>query len=143
MKEVFWGLYEEICQCLKDLCNQSSEPTFFKWLMHHITIIVFSCSVASNSETPTDCSSPGSSVHEIFQARILEWVAISFSRGSSWPRDWNHVFLCLLCCRRILYLLTRGEAHHNHNLNHKCEMQVNAQQYVSVRRMLITASETP
>ena len=38
-----------------------------------------------------DCSPPGSSVHEIFQARILEWVAIPFSRGSSWPRDWTHV----------------------------------------------------
>ena len=33
-----------------------------------------------------DCSPPGSSVHEIFQVRILEWVAIHFSRGSSWPR---------------------------------------------------------
>ena len=35
---------------------------------------------------PLDCSLPGFSVHGIFQARILEWVAISFSRGSSWPR---------------------------------------------------------
>ena len=34
-----------------------------------------------------DCSLPGSSVHGIFQARILEWAAISFSRGSSQPRD--------------------------------------------------------
>ena len=34
-----------------------------------------------------DCSLPGSSVHGILQARILEWVAISFSRGSSQPRD--------------------------------------------------------
>ena len=34
---------------------------------------------------PIDCSPPGSSVHGISQARILEWVAISFSRGSSWP----------------------------------------------------------
>ena len=33
-----------------------------------------------------DCSPPGSSVHGIFQARVLEWVAISSSRGSSWPR---------------------------------------------------------
>ena len=32
---------------------------------------------------PIDCSPPGSSVHEIFQVRILEWVAISFSRDSS------------------------------------------------------------
>ena len=36
---------------------------------------------------PMDCSPPGSSVHGILQARILEWVAISLSRGSSWPRD--------------------------------------------------------
>ena len=34
-----------------------------------------------------DCSPPGSSVHGILQARILEWVAISFSRGSSRPRQ--------------------------------------------------------
>ena len=34
-----------------------------------------------------DCSPPGSSVHGILQTRILEWVAIFFSRGSSWPRD--------------------------------------------------------
>ena len=36
---------------------------------------------------PVDCSPPVSSIHGIFQARILEWVAISFSRGSSPPRD--------------------------------------------------------
>ena len=40
---------------------------------------------------PMDCSLPGSSAHGIFQARILEWVAISFSRGSSWPRNQTQV----------------------------------------------------
>ena len=40
---------------------------------------------------PMDCNLQGSSVHEIFQARVLEWVAISFSRGSSRPRDWTRV----------------------------------------------------
>ena len=40
---------------------------------------------------PMDCSPPGSSVHGILQARILESVAISFSRGSSRPRDWTWV----------------------------------------------------
>ena len=40
---------------------------------------------------PVDCSSPGSSVHGSLQARILEWVAIFFSRGSSWPWDWTWV----------------------------------------------------
>ena len=38
-----------------------------------------------------DCSLPGSSVHGILQARLLEWVAILFSRGSSWPKDWMRV----------------------------------------------------
>ena len=36
---------------------------------------------------PVDCSLPGSSIHRILQARVLEWVTISFSRGSSQPRD--------------------------------------------------------
>ena len=40
---------------------------------------------------PMDCSPPGSWVHWIFQARILEWVAISFSRRSSQPSDWTRV----------------------------------------------------
>ena len=40
---------------------------------------------------PMDCSPPGSSLQGIFQARILEWVAISFSRGASWSRDWTRV----------------------------------------------------
>ena len=40
---------------------------------------------------PLDCSLSGSSVHGILQARILEWVAIPFSRGSSRPRDWTQL----------------------------------------------------
>ena len=42
---------------------------------------------------PMDCNLPGSSVHGILQARILEWVAIPFSRGSSQPRDRTQVSL--------------------------------------------------
>ena len=52
------------------------------WAGQGALIIYTMCvshSVVSNSVTPMDCSPPGSSVHEIFQARILEWVAISFS----------------------------------------------------------------
>ena len=40
---------------------------------------------------PMDCSLPVSSIHGIFQARVLEWVAISFSRGSFWPKDRTQV----------------------------------------------------
>ena len=49
-----------------------------------IRSVAQSCPTLCN---PVDCSPPGSSVHGILQARILEWVAISFSRGSSQPRD--------------------------------------------------------
>ena len=44
-----------------------------------------------NLWNPTDCSLPDSSLHGILQARILEWVAIPFSRRSSLPRDWTCV----------------------------------------------------
>ena len=47
-------------------------------------------SVVPDSD-PMDCSLPGSSVHGILQVRRLEWVAIPFSKGSSWPRDQTHV----------------------------------------------------
>ena len=47
-------------------------------------LVAKSCPTLCN---PINCSPPGFSVHEILQARILEWVAISFSRGSSQPRN--------------------------------------------------------
>ena len=50
-----------------------------------------SCSVCLTLGDIIDCSIPGSSVHEIFQARILERVANPFPRGSSWLRDWTRV----------------------------------------------------
>ena len=58
-----------------------------------------------------DCSPPGSSVHGIFQAWILEWVAVSFSRGSSWPRDRTRV--SRIVGRRFTVWATR-EAHQKH-----------------------------
>ena len=56
---------------------------------------------------PMECIPPGSSVHLVFQERIGEWVGISFSRGSSWPRDGIHVF-CF--SRQILYHRAAREA---------------------------------
>ena len=56
---------------------------------------------------PMDCGIPGSSVHGIFQARILEWVVISFSRASSRPRNWTYVS-CIE--RQILYHWATREA---------------------------------
>ena len=52
---------------------------------------------------PMDCNPPGSSVHGIFQAKTLRWVAISLSGGSSQPRDWIYVS-CVSCIgRRVLH----------------------------------------
>ena len=51
-------------------------------------LVVHSCMTLCH---PVDCSPPGSSVHGILQARILEWVAVSFSRGSSQSRGWTWV----------------------------------------------------
>ena len=56
---------------------------------------------------PMDCRPLGYSVHRIFQARILKWVAISFSRGSSWSRDQTHV-LCIV--GRFFTIWATGEA---------------------------------
>ena len=59
---------------------------------------------------PVDCSPPSSSVQGIFQARILEWVAISHFRGSSLPRD-RTLISCVSCIGRwILYHCTTWEA---------------------------------
>ena len=59
---------------------------------------------------PVDCSLPGSSAHGIFQARILEWVAISYSGGSFGPKGQTQVF-CVSCIgKRILYHWVTGEA---------------------------------
>ena len=60
-----------------------------------------------------DCSLPGSSIHGIFQARVLEWVAISFSRGSSQPRDRTQIF-CI--AGRSFTVWATGEALNIHSM---------------------------
>ena len=59
---------------------------------------------------PMDCSPPASSVHEIFEARILEWVSISYSRVSSWLRDQTHISCISWVGRWIFHLLATWEA---------------------------------
>ena len=70
---------------------------------------------------PMDCSPPGSSIHGIFQARILEWVAISFSRGSSQPRDGTHVS-CI--DRQILYYWATRETPSSNCQSWDCDLGV-------------------
>ena len=61
--------------------------------------------VVSDSLQPTNCSLSGSSVFGIFQARVLEWIAISFPRGSSQPR--NRTWVSLIAGRCFTIWATR------------------------------------
>ena len=77
-----FNLYAEYIMLNAEL-NESQAGIKIKW-----SEVAQSCLTLCN---PVDCSPPGSSIHGILQARVLEWVAISFSRGSSWPRDRTQV----------------------------------------------------
>ena len=102
------------------------------------------CLVAKPCQTlcnPMVCSPPGSSVHGISQARILEWVTISFSRGSSRPRDWT----CISCIgKQILYHWATWEAHRSAKLllsyikYHLCMMFLSSL-FCSIARLSIPA----
>ena len=98
---------------IKVICNrgrirqsQISHTAFkdIQWIKFTWTWTTWSCSVVSDCLQPMDCSLPGSPVHGTFQARVLEWIAISFSKGSSQPRDWTRVFR--IVDRQTLYHLS-------------------------------------
>ena len=97
--------------------QDKNHPTVHNWSkwdnMAKYLVVVQSLNHVQLFCGPMECSLPGSSVHGIFQARILEWVAISFSRGSSPPRDRTQVS-CI--GRRILYHWATREA--RQYLNH-------------------------
>ena len=85
--------------------------SFFLPLKHessdrkYMCVWVLSWPVVSDSCDHIDCRLLGSSVHGILQARILEWIAISFSRGSARLRNWTQVFCTW---RHTLYSLSYG-----------------------------------
>ena len=88
-----WRLCFSIFSCLKfpKFCSSIN-------LIHYINITISQvndCAKLLQSCLThcdlMDCSPPGSSVHGVLQERILEWAAISFSKGSSWPRGWTQV----------------------------------------------------
>ena len=77
--------------CTRKSLKVGEEGLMYKRIMFHGFLEV-SYPAAQSYLTlcgPMNCSPPGSSTHRIFQASILEWGAISYSRRSSWPRDWT------------------------------------------------------
>ena len=81
-----------------------------------------------------DCSLQSSSVQEISQARILEWVAVSYSRGSFWPRDLAHVS-CI--CRQILYHWATWEAVMPRCFMLICSWTIGVHSYLQTRKMAV------
>ena len=87
-----YNLYYSICMNFYKIqtnlqCHQGNQ--LFSWdVGEWVSEVAQSCLTLCD---PMDCSLPDSSVHGVFQARIMEWVAISFSRRSSQPRDWTQV----------------------------------------------------
>ena len=73
----------------REYLTQVIREILLRWFVAALFMLacLLSHSVTSNSLQPINCSLPGFTVHGISQAKILEWVAISFSRGSSQPRD--------------------------------------------------------
>ena len=92
--ELNWTNWEEPeIKLQHPLDHRKSKAIPEKHLSDWVSKVVQSCPPLSNS---INCSLPGSSIHGIFQARILEWVVISFSRGSSPPRDQTRIS-CVSC----------------------------------------------
>ena len=88
---------------------------FYKWSLKALIsyCVCAACLVGQSCLTlcdSVDYSPPGFSVHEILQARILEWAAIPFSRGSSPPRDWTGIYC--IAGRFFIIWATREAQYH-------------------------------
>ena len=87
-----------------DQCSIRTEGILYWWWKHPSTVVQLCLTLCD----PMDYNLPGSSICRIFQARTLEWVAISFSRRSSQPRGWTWVsciagrFFTIWATRKVL-----------------------------------------
>ena len=93
--------------CCKDMTKRIQNGEMF-WCSLVLMLHAQSCSTLCD---PMDCSLSGSSVHGISQARILEWVAISYSGGSSRSRDRNCVSCSFCIGRQVLHHCATWKAH--------------------------------
>ena len=111
IRRVHWSPRREWMRSSTVTCSKPRQTPILDWgrienngyYKHTARVCVCACSVMSDSCDLIDCGLPGSSVHGIIQARMLECIAISFSRGSSWPRDWTHVSYVSCTGRQVLY----------------------------------------
>ena len=95
-----------LCESISFLFCELSNDSFIHFLINSLGSLPLCVKVKVTQSCltlcdPMDCSPPCSSIHGIFQARILKLVAISFSRGSSQPRDQ----ICVSCIGRWIFFI--------------------------------------
>ena len=88
-----------------------SQTQLSRWFWFCCCLVAKSCLTFYN---PMDYSPQGYSVHGISQARMLEWTAISFSRGSSWFKGWNYISCLFFIASRFFTTEPPGKPHHLH-----------------------------
>ena len=125
---LFWGADSKI----KSVCKKLSSCGLIICAFFFANTMLSCCSLLSHLWflfDSIDCSLPGSSVHGISQARTLDWVAISFSGGSSQPRDQTH----LSCIGRRIFnhWATREVQFYVICFNKKLKKKQNTKEYFS------------
>ena len=140
-----WAWMSQVTNLLSELSLWASVLSSLKWditnlivrvqrtkQVKHLYVCVLVTQLCLTLCNPLDCSPPGFSVHAIFQARVLEWVAMPSSRGSSWPKDQTQAF-CI--CRQILYHCATWEAlWEAHNSAHSFKTSLRSQ---AVRQLFV------
>ena len=91
-------------------CLLIAVQSYASWKQRPLKVKVLVAQSCPTLCNPMHCSPPGSSVHGILLARMLEWVALPFSRGSSQPRNWTQVFF--IAGRFFTIWATRKAQHH-------------------------------
>ena len=104
-----YHLWYNVMKMVLHLYGLTHSPSLIGGKTSNILQSIWLCMCAKSLQShstlcnPTDCSPPGSSVHRILQVRMLEWVAMPSSRGSSWRRDQIHVSNMSCIRRQVLY----------------------------------------
>ena len=110
----------------------SDKQKLTSYKSNQFNLLLYLCMHAQSCLTlwdPTNGSLPAFSVHKIFQARILEWVAISYSRGFFLLRDWTRVSWVSCISKQILYHCAAWEVL---SLLHECVCAKSLQSYLTL-----------
>ena len=113
------------------------------WLLDMQRSLIVNCQSLSCVRTlffatPWTITMPGSSVHRVLLVRLLEWVAISFSRGASWPRDWTWVS----CIAGGFFTILAKSGFQNPSRWNSCSVVLCLHFYISISRLTSEQTQT-